>query len=314
MFSVLIAHFNNARFLDAAMQSVLRQTYSDWEVVLVDDGSTDEFEQVISAYAGDERIRVFRNDGNQGCGYAKRRCASLARGTVAGFLDPDDALAPTAIEVMMRAHEQNPELSLIYSTHFICDEELHPVRLADYVRPLPDGVPFLLLGDGSVHLFATFKTANYAATEGIAAGNKRAVDKDLYYKLEETGRMLYIPEPLYYYRIHNGGISNAGNEQAASLANYQIAREACLRRIAQGKRSTAPQSIRLLKTYRARYYKLTIMQAVQEKQWGKVFSAIAMYSVVGGLPNLVSYLGKLAVNGRSVFRRSFVEPYKIRVR
>lgn len=62
LFSILIAHYNNARFLQTAIDSVLCQTYTNWEIILVDDGSTDHFETILENYKGDGRINVFRNE------------------------------------------------------------------------------------------------------------------------------------------------------------------------------------------------------------------------------------------------------------
>ena len=130
LFSILIANYNNGRYLDTALTSLQAQTCQDWEVILVDDASTDDFEQVIARWEGDKRIKVFRNVRNEGCGYTKRRCAELASGSLLAFLDPDDALEPGALMVMGEAHALHPECSLIHSTHYICDPELRVKRVA----------------------------------------------------------------------------------------------------------------------------------------------------------------------------------------
>ena len=99
LFSVLIANYNNGRFLQEAIDSVLAQTYSNWEVVIVDDGSTDESRRVYDQFKEDDRIRVYYNGDNKGCGYTKKHCAKLAKGEVCGFLDPDDVILAEALEL-----------------------------------------------------------------------------------------------------------------------------------------------------------------------------------------------------------------------
>ena len=91
LFSVLIANYNNGKYLMDAIKSVYEQTYTHWEIILVDDASTDNSHELYKELEKDERIRIFYNDENHGCGYTKRRCAELANGELCGFLDPDDA-------------------------------------------------------------------------------------------------------------------------------------------------------------------------------------------------------------------------------
>jgi glycosyltransferase involved in cell wall biosynthesis len=311
LFSVLMANYNNSRYLDTAIKSILAQQHTDWELILVDDASTDGFEAAIAPFLYEARIKVFRNDRNYGCGYTKRRCAAEASGDLFAFLDPDDALAPDALRQMAAAHLAHPSCSLIHSTHFICDETLSVSRVASYPRPLPAGVPYLLLNDGRIHHFATFKKSCYDRTEGITSANKRAVDQDLYYKLEETGDILFVDRPLYYYRIHHHSISNSGSEPAAQLNHYAIIEEACIRRMrspGQGPVYARP----LIRKYRTKYYKTRLFHCFREKQWLPFIGNFFAFSLTGGMTNLFSYLGKLPVQGTALLKRSFVDNYEIK--
>lgn len=313
LFSVLIAHYNNSRFLETALKSVLNQSHTDWEIILVDDGSTDSFEEVIAPFETDPRIKVYRNEKNSGCGYSKRKCAGLASGPIMGFLDPDDALAPEALAVLCKAHIEKPECSLIYSTHYVCDHELNAKRKADYIRALPPLTPYLLLNDASIHQFATFKKRDYDKTAGISALNKKAVDQDLFYKLEEAGKVFFIDQPLYYYRIHQGGISNMGKEKEAMLWHYSIIEEACRRRIAKLKPAKTPESRYWIKKYRTRYYKTRIFHSFRKKKWIPFFNSLLAFPFVGGMENLVSYCRKLPKEGFGLIKRSFTGSYEIKL-
>lgn len=204
MFSVLIANYNNGRYLQEAINSVLEQTYTNWEIVIVDDKSTDNSFEIYDKYKEDNRFRFCYNEKNGGCGYAKRRCAELAKGELCGFLDPDDALMPTALEVMVKAHAEHPECSLIYSTCYrYSGDRNEDMPIWDYIGEIPEESDFLIYQKKLVSHFVSFKKAAYDKTKGIDATLQAAVDRDLYYKLEETGKLLYIPIPLYYYRINN---------------------------------------------------------------------------------------------------------------
>lgn len=311
LFSVLIAHYNNSRFLTVALNSVLNQTYTNWEVILVDDGSTDEFEQVVAAYTAEPRIKIYRSNKNYGCGHAKRKCAEYATGQILAFLDPDDALEVNALEIMVKAHIEKPDCSIINSTHYICDEQLNSNRIAGYPRALPNGTPYLLLSDGRIHHFASFKKDCYDRTAGISASNKKAVDQDLYYKLEETGDVFFIDLPLYYYRIHKGSISNAGKEAEATLWHYAIIEEACLRRIQQIKEQQPVQK-KWIKIYRTRYYKIKAFRSYRTKSWFTLAGSLFLFPFVGGMGNLISYFKKLPKEGDALFKKSFSDNYEIK--
>ncbi len=311
LFSVLMAHYNNAKYLDASINSVLKQTYKDWEIILIDDGSVDDFEIVAKKYVDHQNIKIFRNEENKGCSYTKWRCAKEATGELAGFLDPDDTLHPDALAIMVEAHQQKPECSIVNSTHYICDNKLNVLKLAEYPKSLPLNTPYLLVNDGSIHHFASFKKSCYDRTVGITPERKfdKATDQDLYYLLEEQGDVYFIDKPLYYYRVHDGSISNAGNEALAMKTHFQIVEQVCLQRIEKLKSSQQPDAKYWIKRYRTRYYKIKIFNSFRRKQWFRFLSSLSIYPFVGGMPNLISYFKKLPKERGALIKKSFVENY-----
>ena len=311
LFSILIANYNNSHFLEEALNSVINQSYQHWEVVLVDDGSTDNFNFLIEKFRKDRRMRIYQNLDNRGCGYTKRRCAELAKGELLGFLDPDYTLHPDALKIMVDAHSQYKGHSLISSTHFICDNTLKVIRMAEYTKALPDNTPYLLLNDGRVHAFASFKKKFYDQTNGISPANHKAVDQDLYYKLEEAGPFHYIHTPLYYYRMHKGSISNNGNERAATLNHYTVIEEACLRRITELKSSQKPDRTKWIKLYQRRYFKTQIFRSSRQNNWILFVRGMTGFLFAGGSSNILSYLKKLPKERLTLLRKTFVRDYKI---
>lgn len=213
--SILIANYNNARFLGTCLESLARQTCPDWEAVILDDGSTDDSVAVVGRLiAGDNRFKFFQNPRNMNAAYTKRRLVELSSGDVFAFLDPDDALEPHAIELMRRQHEALPETGLVYSNFTYCDERLQP-RSVHRARQITSLDSSYYNFQGEIAHFATLKRRFYAQTTGIDPFNRISHDKDLYLKMCEVAPVKHIDEALYRYRLHSGGISTAKNAERA---------------------------------------------------------------------------------------------------
>ena len=214
LFSILVANYNNGKYFLACYQSIIAQTNNQWEVIIVEDGSTDNSAAVIREIIGsDKRFRYFENDKNYGCGYTKKRCVELASGSVCGFLDPDDTIEPTAVEKMILAHSSSEHV-LVYSNCLLCDENLQPYNVYPRAKQVDVTDAFFFNLNYEVLDFSSFKRDAYMRTAGIDAYMQRAVDQDLYLKLAETGSFYFINEVLYHYRMHSEGISVSNHDRS----------------------------------------------------------------------------------------------------
>ncbi len=221
LFSILIANYNNGNYFSTCWQSIINQTYKNWEVIIVDDKSTDNSVQLIKQIvANDGRVKFLENDKNYGCGYTKKQCANLATGQVCAFLDPDDALELNALQMMIDAFEVDSELVLAYSKHHRCNTQLISMG-NNYDLPIINTADafYFNLG-GVISHFTAFKTNAYKKTAGIDAYMLRAVDQDLYLKLCEQGPTKAINNYLYKYRIHANGISTGNDDSNVTKADY----------------------------------------------------------------------------------------------
>ena len=217
LFSVLIANYNNGKYIAECLESVLNQDYPNIEIILVDDGSTDDSLSIVAPYlATHQNIKLFINETNKGVGYTKKRCIEEANGEICGFVDPDDAITLSAITKMVDAHHQHTEAALIYSNYYECDEQLRILKTYQPQQVVNGKIDFFNT-EGDIGPFATFKLRYYQLTTGLNTYLKRAIDQDLYLKLYDVGRCIYLSEALYYYRMHNQGL--ATNAQA-NLAYY----------------------------------------------------------------------------------------------
>lgn len=122
--SVLIPAYDAAPYVGAAIDSVRAQTFDDWEIVAVDDASSDDTEAILRAYASD-RIRIDRNPHNLGMTANWNRCLALARGELVLKLDADDALKPRALELLTGALDDANVIAAGVRT-LSCDEALEP--------------------------------------------------------------------------------------------------------------------------------------------------------------------------------------------
>lgn len=231
LFSVLIANYNNGEYLKEALQSIYTQTYTNWEIIIVDDYSTDNSFEIYEEIKLDNRIHIYVNDMNYGCGYTKRRCVELANGEILGFLDPDDALSEVALSTMVDEHIKNANASLISSGYYYCDKNLNVIKKTSEKPIYFRKKAFLENQDGTITAFATFKRTKYQETDGINMYLQRAVDHDLYYRLEEVGEVYLINSYLYFYRHGTGlNISLGTNYIKSVLWDFVAMIEACKRR------------------------------------------------------------------------------------
>jgi glycosyltransferase involved in cell wall biosynthesis len=292
-FSVLIANYNNARYLPEAIESVLNQTYNDWEIIFVDDCSLDNSLETIKRF-NDSRIKIFVNDKNYGCGYAKNRCVKESSGDICGFLDPDDTLQNTALEKTISLHKERPSSSIIYSTHYLCDNNLKILEIPNYMLQVSDN--YLLKDNYTPGHFATFKSHLYFKTQGINPTLKRAVDQDLYYRMEERGDMYFINEPLYFYRIHEGGISTTlKNIRKAKYWHLLTMEDAYKRR--KGTNLAVPYNI--IRQRWNEYYKNMIKEAMNERNKKKYLSAVFSLIKYSPITDIVKNV-RLLVNYNNV--------------
>lgn len=218
-FSILVAHYNNYNYFTECYDSILKQTYQEYEIVLVDDCSTDDsYQKIIELTKDNPKVKIFRNEGNSGVGLTKKRCIDLASGEICGFVDPDDTLTENALQVIVENYTENN--IVVYSQFYECDAKLNPIKLFPHSRAIKNGNKlFFNVFFEATHFF-TFKREAYYKTSGINDKLSSAVDQDLYLKLYEIGNFKFVKAPLYYYRIHEKGVSQESSKKEKLHKNW----------------------------------------------------------------------------------------------
>lgn len=228
--SILVANYNNGKFFKDCYKSIIEQTYNNWEVIIVDDKSTDDSISTIKKIIKeDNRFKLYENAENKGCGYTKNRCVKLCEGEICLFLDPDDTITKDALQLMVKEHEIYPNASLVYSNMYICDENLNIIKETEKTQCMQND-PFFLNMKGTISHLCSFKKSFYNKTEGINPNLPKAVDQDEYVKLYEVGDAIHLKKTLYYYRQHQNSISLGKNKNKAFYWQWKVASEAGERR------------------------------------------------------------------------------------
>jgi teichuronic acid biosynthesis glycosyltransferase TuaG len=228
-FSILIANYNNGKYFRDCYNSLITQTYENWEVIIIDDASTDDSVEIIEAIIKqDPRFSIYHNTSNRGCGYTKRKCMKYATGELCAYLDPDDALYTDALEKTINEFNED-DIVAAYSQMMLCNENHIPDRIFGGTKQIYNSRYFFNCPTQFAHFF-TFKKETYLNTSGINPNLKSAVDQDLYLKILEHGSVKYIKEPLYLYRLHSNGISQQSFKQGAKESFAKVIHDTMKRR------------------------------------------------------------------------------------
>ncbi|PLX21775.1 hypothetical protein C0584_01580 [Candidatus Parcubacteria bacterium] len=122
--SILMANYNNALYIEESIKSILEQEYKDWELIIVDDCSIDNSVEKISKNLGEDRIRFYKNELNQGYIATLKKMISLSSTNILTIVDSDDAINKNALKTLMKVFLDNPSVGLVYSQNWHCDENL----------------------------------------------------------------------------------------------------------------------------------------------------------------------------------------------
>jgi glycosyltransferase involved in cell wall biosynthesis len=226
-FSVVIPSYNHAPFIGEAVESVLKQTMLDLELIVVDDGSTDNSLEVLSCFS-DNRMRVLAQ-ANQGAHAAINRGIREASGKYLAILNSDDAYHPQRLNKAAVILNSNPQVSLVGSYIEIIDSEGRPLGVKHGFNDCP---PWLLEAPersfrAGTDLKEALLTENYWSTTSnfvyrreayLQVGEYRplryAHDWDYVLRLARIAKLFMLPEPLIRYRIHP---SNTIRENQAAM-------------------------------------------------------------------------------------------------
>lgn len=208
--SLVMPVYNCDRYIGAAIESVLNQTFSDFDLLIWDDGSTDQSLKIARHYAElDPRIRVIAAS-HRGIAPSLKAAFATTTGIYLGSIDSDDLLASTALEKTVAILDAHSSVGLVYTNYQVIDEQGHERGLGYRCR-IPYSHDRLLLDFMTFH-FRLMRRCTYEEVGGINTRFTRAEDYDLCLRLSEVTEIHHLQQSLYYYRRHSKNVTNQSLE------------------------------------------------------------------------------------------------------
>lgn len=223
LISVIMPAFNAEAFIEEAIRSVLGQTWDHWELIVIDDGSTDGTRDVLTSFS-DPRIQTFHQP-NAGVSASRNRALDLARGEYAAFLDADDVLPPRSLEARAEILRIRPECSFVDGMVLALDSRtlaLRPIHKPTYQGPV---FPKLMAMSPDVFCGQTWMLRrSVIGVHRFPRHMKHAEDLAFYLQLARTGLYCSTSEPVLHYRTgHRSAMSDLDGLDKGYLQLYAFA-------------------------------------------------------------------------------------------
>lgn len=199
--------YNAGRFLFPAVQSILAQSFTDFELIVIDDGSTDGSIATLSAF-NDDRLRIERNGQNLGLVATRNKGLQLAKAPLMAILDSDDIAKPDRLEKQVERFRIDPGLALLGTCADIIDDNGTVVSDIDIRLYQNDDIRRdLLNGNRFVQSSVMLRVDAARAVGGYPVFPDIAEDYALWLRLAEDYRVANLPERLVQYRVHGAQVS-----------------------------------------------------------------------------------------------------------
>ncbi|MBD5202636.1 MAG: glycosyltransferase family 2 protein [Bacteroidales bacterium] len=215
--SIITPSYNCADFIGETIESIQRQTYGNWELLITDDCSTDNSRDVIAAYAKeDSRIKLYKLEKNSGAGSARNNSIREARGRFIAFCDSDDRWYPAKLEQQVKFMEEK-DCGLSYTSYDTCDEQ---GKIIGYVECLDEiSYPKILRDNGVGCLTAMYDTKKIG--KHYMPPIRKRQDWCLWIEIIRQHGVAYgLRSPLALYRLRRGSISS--NKIEMLRHNYNV--------------------------------------------------------------------------------------------
>jgi len=206
--SVVMSVYNGEKYLKEAIDSILNQTFKDFEFIIVNDGSTDKTTDILQDYR-DSRIITVTNDQNIGVPKSRNKALSIANGRYFAVMDAGDISLPQRLEKQVKFLDNHFEVGLVGSYYYIIDEEARELHIQEYPTKDEDIKKVFLERNCFGHGTAMFRRICLAKVGLYREVFKYSHDYDIILRISEHYQVANIDEPLYKWRMDPCGISIA---------------------------------------------------------------------------------------------------------
>lgn len=231
--SVVMAVYNGQCYLREAIDSILTQTFIDFEFIIVDDGSTDESAAIVQSI-NDPRIRLISNPSNVGLAESLNRGISAASGALIARQDSDDLSLPSRLEAQARFLEEHPGVGVVGTSCEWIDSEGKPFKVWPPGSDNPVLQARLLVTCPLVHGSVMFRRQCIDDVGMYDPAKRTGQDYDLWLRIAEKWDLVNLPQVLFQYRWHDQMVSITRRAEQQNHARIGVER-AISRRLAYGK-------------------------------------------------------------------------------
>ena len=202
--SIIMPSYNTGRFIKETIESVLAQSYSDWELMIVDDCSTDNTDDVVGQYLADARIRYIKNEAHSGVAVSRNRALREAKGKWIAFLDSDDLWEPEKLEKQL-AFMQDNNCRFSYTNYVEINEDSSPngKRVTGPKRITKHGM-YNYCWVGCLTVMYDAEAIGLIQIEDIKKNN----DYAMWLKISQKADCHLLDQTLARYRRRSGSVSN----------------------------------------------------------------------------------------------------------
>lgn len=218
--AVITPAYNAAAFIGEAIESVQAQTYADWSMTIVDDGSTDDTAAAVAPYLEDPRIKLVQQE-NGGCAAGRNTALAHSNSEYVSILDADDRYTPTYLADMIKALEAAPNAAFCTCDAFLFGEMAATGTLSSSTvsRIPPLTLERVITREFSVFIAGAIRRRWIEKVGPFDASMRAAEDFDLWLRLlSNGGEGLYLDKPLVWYRVHSGSLSQSHEQLWAATA------------------------------------------------------------------------------------------------
>lgn len=220
--SIIMLVYNTDKYLQDSINSILAQSYSNFELIIANDGSTDNSKEIILSYR-DNRIRYIENQSNQGIVKTRNECIKRAGGKYIAVLDSDDLSLKNRLELQVNFLEKHLEYGMCGTFYKVIDASGHIKHFVKLPESNFDIHTFLIFGNCICHssvLMRTKLAKEFYYSSEIPLGE----DFDLWYRISQIVKIANIPEFVTLYRVHGKNISI---EKYHQMISYLCKLNAC---------------------------------------------------------------------------------------